>query len=67
MPVPLIAMGILAVNLKENVSSNIFSDSLKEKIILEYRLMGQGHVAVFSALDEEEIKQVSQVFHVIRF
>lgn len=29
--------------------------------------MGQGHVAVFSALDEEEIKQVSQVFHVIRF
>uniref|UniRef100_F1KSP4 D-3-phosphoglycerate dehydrogenase n=2 Tax=Ascaris TaxID=6251 RepID=F1KSP4_ASCSU len=67
MPVPLIAIGTLAINLKQNEVIKEFSDSLKAKLSVEYGLLGGGRVALFNSLNNDEMEELSQSFNVVQF
>ncbi|VDM42839.1 unnamed protein product [Toxocara canis] len=67
MPVPLIAVGTLAVNLKQNGAVKELSDSLKAKLSVEYGLLGGGRVALFDSLNSDQVEELSNSFDVIQF
>uniref|UniRef100_A0A0M3K6K6 2-Hacid_dh_C domain-containing protein n=1 Tax=Anisakis simplex TaxID=6269 RepID=A0A0M3K6K6_ANISI len=67
MPVPLIAVGTLAINLKETRVVRELPDSLKAKLSVDYGLVGGGCVALFGSLSADEVEQLSVLFDVVQF
>ncbi|MFH4973768.1 hypothetical protein AB6A40_000477 [Gnathostoma spinigerum] len=66
-PVPIIAIGTLAINLTDNITAELISENLKAKLSVEYGLLGGGRVALFSALTSDEIEELSHSYSIIQF
>lgn len=66
-PVALLAVGTLAVSLKENSCIADMSELAKAKLCMEFGMVGGGRVATFSSLSEEESEDVGKKCCVIRF
>uniref|UniRef100_A0A1I7ZFL0 Phage tail protein n=1 Tax=Steinernema glaseri TaxID=37863 RepID=A0A1I7ZFL0_9BILA len=65
-PVPVVATGTIVISVDAAAALD-FSESVKNKVLTQYGLIGGGRIAVFGALDAQEVGDVSKNYCVIQF
>ncbi|KAH7717190.1 Protein C31C9.2 [Aphelenchoides avenae] len=66
-PVPVVATGTLAVSLATNGHAVKVDEKLRDKVSVEYGLIGGGRLALFGDLDASELDELAKNFAVIQY